>query len=320
MKRSSKRCKTYHIGVLTPTCQITISSTKSGKDGLYLVQDEHIEIDANVDVSRDQKKYRDIHEKMSGLETSIVSDEQEAPGLSSSLAGTLLQSWGWNLPTDKEIERFTCPDADKVIVVISHTSYWDFFLLLMYRAADPRIKQNLHLVIKPQVFDVWGWFLKPLGCIPSTRAEESGNGFINNTVAKYKNRNIRLILSPEGKMSATPWRSGYYHLVKGFKCSVMVSGLDYEKKRLYIGKPRPWCDIKDLSKERLEQDLQEEMGQIVPLHVEGSFSPVTRPYDRNEVYPVKMVPFTLSVVFVVLVIALIVMLVIYLIHYSWSRF
>ena len=69
--------------------------------------------------------------------------------INSFTASSLLQAWGWNLSSDDEAIRFNRTKSDKIIVVISHTSYWDFFILMMYRTADARIRENLYLVVKP---------------------------------------------------------------------------------------------------------------------------------------------------------------------------
>lgn len=229
--------------------------------------------------------------------------------MSQPLCSSLLQSWGWQLPTDRDVRRFSSHNTRKIIIVISHTSYWDFSLLMMYRQADPRIKKHLYLVVKPQAFDSWGWALKPMGCIPATRSEDSGSGFVEKTVEQFQGKDIRLIISPEGKLDATEWRSGYYHIAKKLQASVMVAGLDYKKKCLYFGKIHPFEDVDACSKDQLEEMLMEEMSNIVPLHPERSR--VNAKYEHKNLDPVQQVPFILTIVFfLVLIIALIAAIVI----------
>ncbi len=222
---------------------------------------------------------------------------------------SLLQSWGWQLPAEREIRRFANPNMKKIIVVISHTSYWDFSLMMMYRQADPRIKKLLYLVVKPQAFDSWGWALKPMGCIPATRAEDSGNGFVEKTVEQFRDKDIRLIISPEGKLDATEWRSGYYHIAKKLQASVMVAGLDYKRKRLYFGKIHSFEDVDACSKDQLEEMLMEEMSNVVPLHPERSR--VNAKSKHKNLEPVQQIPFILTIVFfLALIIAIIAAIVI----------
>jgi Acyltransferase len=246
--------------------------------------------------------------------------------MSQVLCSSLLQSWGWQLPSEREIRRFADPYFKKIIVVISHTSYWDFSLLMMYRQADPRIKKHLHLVVKPQAFDSWGWALRPMGCVPATRAEDSGNGFVEKTVEQFQDKDIRLIISPEGKLDASEWKSGYYHIAKKLRASVMVAGLDYKKKRLYFGKIHSFEDVDACSKEQFEDVLMEEMSNIIPLHPERShvnakseangldphnFVMGTRSFRVNDLEPVQRIPFILTIVFfLALIIALIATIVI----------
>jgi len=224
--------------------------------------------------------------------------------MSQILCSSLLQSWGWRLPPEGEIRRFTDPHFKKIIVVISHTSYWDFSLLMMYRQADPRIKKHMHLVVKPQAFDSWGWALRPMGCVPATRSEDSGNGFVEKTVEQFQDKDIRLIISPEGKLEASEWKSGYYYIAKKLQASIMVAGLDYKKKRLYFGNIHSFEHVDACSKEQLEEMLMKEMSNIIPLYPEGSL--VNAKLEVNDLDPVQRTPFILTIVFFgVFIIALI---------------
>ena len=171
----------------------------------------------------------------------------------------------------------------RLIVVISHTSYWDFFLLALYRQTDSRIKENLYLAVNPKPFERWGWLLEPMGCIPTTRAEDSGQGFVDSMVKRFRHQPCRFIVSPEGQLKPVPWRSGYYYLCQGLEADMVVAGVDYERKELHVGPLHRWKELKNQSREEVEKQLQQEMGEIVPLNLDGSYTPVTRDYDPDEV-------------------------------------
>jgi 1-acyl-sn-glycerol-3-phosphate acyltransferase len=216
------------------------------------------------------------------------------------MANLILSWFGWNLPSDHDFVRFSGENSKRLVIVISHTSYWDFFLLLLYRQVDPRIQENLYLVMKPQPFETWGWFLEPLGCLPATRGEDSNQGFVKKTTTKFQDKDFRLIISPEGKMEASPWKSGYYHLSRETKSSIMVAGLDYERKSFYLGPVHSWEETRSLSKSELEKVLQKEMGEIVPLYPDLSHTPISRDYDLSKIEVIGT-GFRISILLLILV-------------------
>nr|QBK91203.1 MAG: acyltransferase [Pithovirus LCPAC202] len=220
----------------------------------------------------------------------------------------LLESIGWSFPPEDDLERFTKPEAKRMIIVISHTSYWDFFLLLLTKLSDDRMKENLYIVMKPQPFDLFGWFLRPLGCIPATRKEDRGEGFVDKTIKRFDNQDMRLIISPEGEMGASKWKSGYYHLLKGMKTSIMVAGADYERKTMYLGPIHSWKEIQKWSKDKLEKTLQTEMGNVVPLYPNQSHTPILRSYCPEKISAVHPFLLILTIIVVVLIIIIIVLL------------
>lgn len=223
-----------------------------------------------------------------------------------SFSKTILHGIGWHLPANFHLD--TVRKCKKLIVVISHTSYWDFFILLLFRQCDERIRKNLYIVIKPQPFKTWGWFLRPLGAIPATKAEDSKGGFVQRLTQKFHNKSVRLIISPEGMMESNPWRSGYYYLCKGLKADIIVAGVDYERKTLHVGPLYTWDEIKDCSRGDLEEILQEEMGEVVPLYPEHSHTPITRTYDANKISTIDIYFFILLFIAIVIIIIIIILL------------
>ena len=188
---------------------------------------------------------------------------------------SLLKLWGWERPTHKELKKLNNNDTGKTIIIISHTSYWDFFLLMLYRQAEPIIGKNLYLVVKPQAFKEWGWFLEPMGCIPATRSEDTGGGFIERTTHKFQDKNFKIVISPEGKLVASKWRSGYYHLAKNLKASILVAGLDYKKRKIVFGDYHSYSKIIKSDYETFQNNLMDEMSKITPLYPEHSYVNIT---------------------------------------------
>lgn len=161
----------------------------------------------------------------------------------------------------------------KIVVIFSHTSYWDFWLIILYAMAYPGIMDNVYTVIKPQVFESWyGKILRDNNFIPATKLEEKNGGFVSNTVEKLKTKDIfMLMLSPEGTIKKNEWKSGYYYIAKSLCAKIVVAGFDYEKKSLVVIGP---VDISDKTLHSANLYLQQNMSRIIPLNIKNSFVPI----------------------------------------------
>lgn len=228
-------------------------------------------------------------------------------------SSTLLGLWGWKLPNKDELTKIKRNDTGKTIIIISHTSYWDFFLLMLYRQSEPVIGKNLYLVVKPQAFKYWGWFLEPMGCIPATRSEDRGGGFVDKTTRNFRGKNFRIVISPEGKLVSSEWRSGYYYLAKNLKASIMVAGLDYKNKKLWFGKRHSYDEIISTDYMTLQNELIKEMGQITPLYPQNSYANLKTNSVINK-FPLRAVddlPLFLTILFVVSIVISVVIIIYY---------
>ena len=173
----------------------------------------------------------------------------------------------------------------RVVVIFSHTSYWDFLFFILYSFAEPRFGMRVCTVMSSYYYNLCPWFFSKFGIIgaPShsqqTAPDRRKEGFISTTVKTLSDRrNFILLISPEGTLAAAPWRSGYYALAKELRCPIRVGGMDYEKKCIYMSDPYDCYNV-DLDqselipREDLEPFLQKEMENIVPLYPEYSFTP-----------------------------------------------
>lgn len=188
------------------------------------------------------------------------------------------------------------PIPRRSIFIFSHTSYWDFFLFLLYKGAYPAIFGSVFTLVKPQAFERWGWFLTRWGCLPATPREVTGGGSIDRLVATLRDKEkFIFLLSPEGSRHRQEWRSGYRVLASQLDVPIWVGGLDYEKKKIFLARPQPSDSREDL--------LQGIMSQIVPLHPERSFVRV-RPHQRHLVSVVDWQVMTSVVAMIGIVISL----------------
>lgn len=214
--------------------------------------------------------------------------------------GILLTISGWKYPSRSMIERF---NNQRMIVVISHTSHWDFFIFMLYRLECSEYANNLYVVMKPQPFETFDWFLRYLDCIPATKAESNGEGFVKRTIQKFENKiHYKIAISPKGKTIKSTWRSGYYYLRKGLKCDIAVGGVDYEKKCLYFGPIHRHEDIDMINKNEMDNILKHDLGEIVPLYPESSEAIITRKYDYDKISLINWALFILILIIILLLI------------------
>ena len=179
--------------------------------------------------------------------------------LLSSIASGILWCVGWSIPPIDLIKDFT---DSKRVVLFSHSSYWDFVLLLLYWAAVPPIVKDMYVVMKPQPFKYLGWLLEPT-FIPATSITDRGLGFVESTTRRFQGKTtFQLMLSPKGTIIDAPWRSGWYYLARNLNAEVQVVGLDYRLKTVVFQPARPLS-----YKEQLEAQLKEDMTHITPLYV-----------------------------------------------------
>ena len=193
----------------------------------------------------------------------------------------ILISMGWHFISDDEVKR--AKKHKKSVFIFSHTSYWDFWLVTIYRFAFPYILNNIYTVVRPQFFESWYTkYIKNWNLIPATRAEEKNKGFVDSTVKIFESKeNAYLMISPEGRMKKTDWKSGYYYISKELNIPIIVVGFDYELKKLVVMDFRFHDDYK--TKEKMEEILMKDMGNIVPKNLSQSKVQITKNFNEIDV-------------------------------------
>ncbi len=172
--------------------------------------------------------------------------------------------FGWKLCTPFELDYFNDING---ILIFPHTSFFDFFIMLLYRFAYPEIKNNLYITMSQCHCDKCSFIFKYLNVICATPKQSVNGGFVSRVVNELKNKNFKLAISPEGSIKPNKWRSGYYYLAKELNCDIHIMGFDYVKHQLvYKGKYNT-----DTPLNELEPILQKEFQDIIPLHPENSF-------------------------------------------------
>jgi 1-acyl-sn-glycerol-3-phosphate acyltransferase len=122
-----------------------------------------------------------------------------------------------------------------VIIVVPHTSWWDFLLGILVRNVW---KEEINYIGKKSLFDSpFGWFFKWTGGTPIDRSKSNDTV---SAIAKIfgNNDKCRLSLSPEGtRKKVSQWKTGFYFIAKAAKVPVVMVAFDYGKKQIKISKP-----------------------------------------------------------------------------------
>lgn len=165
----------------------------------------------------------------------------------------ILYIMGWSFLDDRAYRYIN--DNPRMVCVFSHTSYYDFYLMILYYLSHPHKLSNLKTLINPYYFTYIGFLLKLVGGIPAKNVD-----IIVEELLKEKQSHF--LISPKGTIVQGEWRSGYYHIAKGLNCPILALGLDYELKKIIIC--RPILSIYD--EYHVKDLLYKDLSTIVPLH------------------------------------------------------
>lgn len=142
------------------------------------------------------------------------------------ISGAFLTLGGWRIEGD-------WPAFEKVVLVAApHTSNWDGLNML---AAAGYYRVRLRWMGKKSLTQgPFGWLVKWLGCVPIDRSQS------NDVVGAMKEafaaeERMVLAIPPEGTRSAVrEWKSGFYHIAVGANVPIVLSVLDYGKRRVKL--------------------------------------------------------------------------------------
>jgi 1-acyl-sn-glycerol-3-phosphate acyltransferase len=141
------------------------------------------------------------------------------------------------------------PDLPQfVIIVVPHTSNWDFFVGLF---CDLALDMDASWLAKHTIFrGPFGPLLKSLGGIPVVRS--ASHNVVDQVVAEFVRRDqLVLAITPEGtRKKVQEWKSGYWHIARAADVPIVPVGLDYARRAAVIGPPRE-------TTESLEDDEKE---------------------------------------------------------------
>ena len=183
---------------------------------------------------------------------------------------------GWHSLDKQVVSRLQ--KNPRTVLVFSHTSYCDFYIMLLYKIAFSSDLYDVKVIVKPEPFKYAGPFLRALGAIPAGSVENKNSGTTQAIVEELrKYQHFCLLISPKGSIDKKPWRLGYYHIAKELQIPIMVVGLDYEKKKVWISLDY----IMDQDEEIIRKYLYKELAEIVPLFPADEVVEI-RPHDQKK--------------------------------------
>jgi 1-acyl-sn-glycerol-3-phosphate acyltransferase len=137
---------------------------------------------------------------------------------------------GWKIKGNFDTNIKKC-----VIIVVPHTSWYDFFIGVFFRGTYP---VEINFLAKKELFKFpLGGYLKWMGGIPLNRSKTENKV---DAIAKiFETKEVlRLSLSPEGtRKKVTQWKSGYYYIAQKANLPIIPIGFDYANKQVIVFEP-----------------------------------------------------------------------------------
>ena len=140
----------------------------------------------------------------------------------------LYKQMGWTIQvTEKHPDKY-------IICLAPHTSNWDFLLGQLYSGAEG-FRSNF-LMKKEWFFWPLGPIFKRLGGIPVYRQKHTSMTDAMAETAKAA-KIFHLCITPEGTRTLNPdWKKGFYFIALKAGISILLYGVDYEKKLIQCTK------------------------------------------------------------------------------------
>ncbi len=146
------------------------------------------------------------------------------------ISSLILKVLGWRVTgkPPRDIEKY-------IIIVMPHTSNWDFPLGLLVRSKTG-IKVNF--IGKKSLFKApWGFIFRGFGGYSVDRSKSTS--FVDNAIRLFNaNEQFALTVTPEGTRSkADQLKTGFYYIALGAKVPIIMVKFDYEHKIVDFAEP-----------------------------------------------------------------------------------
>ncbi|MBN1573350.1 MAG: lysophospholipid acyltransferase family protein [Deltaproteobacteria bacterium] len=125
------------------------------------------------------------------------------------------------------------PNIPKFVAIATHTSNWDFLVMLFLAFA---LRTNISTLGKDSLFRwPFGVFFRWCGCIPVDRSKSSN--VVEAMIQVFGNsEKLILVITPEGtRKKVKYWKTGFYYIAQGAQVPIVLAFIDYRRKTAGIG-------------------------------------------------------------------------------------
>lgn len=119
-----------------------------------------------------------------------------------------------------------------VIIVVPHTSWFDFFIGIFFRGTFPI---EINFLAKKELFKFpLGNYLKWVGGTALNRNKSENK--VDSIAKIFESKEVfRLSLSPEGtRKKVTQWKTGYYYIAQKANVPIIPIAFDYANKKVIV--------------------------------------------------------------------------------------
>jgi 1-acyl-sn-glycerol-3-phosphate acyltransferase len=139
--------------------------------------------------------------------------------------------WGWKI-----VETYPQEAPQSVIMVLHHTSNWDFPIGIFLR---PIVHANIRFVGKDTLFKVplFGQYMRWMGGYPVDRSKRSD--FVQAVANIFKKEpDFKLCFAVEGtRKKVTTLKSGFYYVAHQAGVPIVTCKFDWGRKEVGFGQP-----------------------------------------------------------------------------------
>ena len=174
----------------------------------------------------------------------------------SSINALLLKLLGWKVIVEGNLDEL----KKYIVVVVPHTSNWDFPLGLMVRSS---IRQDIKFVGKRSLFKPpHGAVFRWLGGIPVDRSKS--NNTVDATIDMFNNRSeLAICIAPEGtRKKVDRLKSGFYYIARGANVAIVLCKFDFENKEVVFREPFYTTDDKEADMALIHDYFKNVRGKI----------------------------------------------------------
>lgn len=146
------------------------------------------------------------------------------------LANWILSLFGWRIVggIPHDLKKY-------VLIAAPHTSWWDFPLGILTRAA---ISRKIYFLGKRALFrPPLGIFFRWMGGVPVDRSKSSK--FVDQMVNEFQNREeFAVALAPEGtRKKVDVLKTGFYYIATAASVPIIMLRLDYGNRKVEFSAP-----------------------------------------------------------------------------------